>query len=109
MELSTSQYHLLKKLRHTDLVLSSCSDDEKEDVAFLGSMGFVQYTEISDNKNPRMVIQTLVHIRPKGKAEYDAYIRARNRWFIPLFVSIVALLISFIALANDIWPLLSWL
>lgn len=58
MELSTSQYHLLKKLRHTDLVLSSCSDDEKEDVAFLGSMGFVQYTEISDNKNPRMVIQT---------------------------------------------------
>lgn len=109
MELSTSQYHLLKKIRHTDLDLSSCSDDEKEDVTFLGNMGFIQYNEIYDNKNPRIVLQTFVHIRPKGKAEYDAYIRARNRWFVPLFVSIVALLISFAALATDILPLLSQL
>ena len=107
MELSSSQDRLLKRLRYKDLDLSPCSVDEEEDITFLGSMGFIQYAEIYDDKNPRTVLQTFVHIKPKGKAEYDAYIRARNRWFIPLFVSIAALLISFAALATDIWPLLS--
>lgn len=107
MELSTSQYHLLKRLRHTDLDLSLCSTDEVEDISFLANMGLIQYNQICDDKNPRIVLQHFAHIRPKGKAEYDAYIRAKNRWFIPLFISIAALLISFAALATDIWPLLS--
>lgn len=109
MELSTSQYYLLKRLCHADLDLSLCSSDEAEDISFLADMGLIQYNQIYDEKNPRIVLQHFAHIRPKGKAEYDAYIRTRNRWFIPLFVSIAALLISFAALATDIWPLLSWL
>lgn len=109
MELSTSQYHLLKRLRRKDLDLSSCSIDEKEDITFLGRIGLVQYSEICEDDNPRVILQSFAHIRPKGKAEYDAYIRARNRWFIPLFVSIAALFLSIVTLAIELCPLLTCL
>lgn len=95
MEISGSQIKLLKRLYKADIPLSNFSDSEKEDIEYLGKCGFIKYgTEDTDSR----IAQTIVCIQSSGKAEYDSYVRDRRRWYIPVVLSVVAIVISLFAL-----------
>ena len=95
MEISGSQIKLLKRLYKTDILLSDFSDSEKGEIEYLGKRGFIKYSkEDTDSR----IAPTIVCIQSAGKAFYDSYVRDRRRWYIPVVLSIVAIVISLFAL-----------
>lgn len=95
MKISDPQIKLLKRLYKTDVPLSDFSYSEREDIEYLGKQGFIKY--VAEDTGSRTA-PTIVYIRSAGKAEYDSYIRERRRWYIPVVLSIVAIVISLFAL-----------
>lgn len=95
MEISGSQIKLLKRLYKADIPLSDLSISDKEDIAYLGKYGFIKYN--AEDTGSRTV-PTIICIQPAGKAFYDSYIRERRRWYIPVVLSVVAIIISLFAL-----------
>ena len=95
MEISGSQIKLLKRLYKTDILLSDFSDSEKGEIEYLGKRGFIKYSkEDTDSR----ITPTIVCTQSAGKAFYDSYVRDRKRWYIPVVLSIVAIVISLFAL-----------
>lgn len=95
MEISGSQIKLLKRLYKTDIPLSDFSDSEKGEIEYLGKRGFIKYSkEDTDSR----IAPTIVCIQSSGKAFYDSYVRDRRRWYIPVVLSVVAIVISLFAL-----------
>lgn len=95
MEISGSQIKLLKRLYKTDILLSDFSDSEKGEIEYLGKRGFIKYSkEDTDSR----IAPTIACIQSAGKAFYDSYVRDRRRWYIPVVLSIVAIVISLFAL-----------
>lgn len=90
MEISGSQIKLLKRLYKTDIPLSDFSDSEKGEIEYLGKRGF----EDTDSR----ITPTIVCIQSAGKAFYDSYVRDHRRWYIPVILSIIAIVISLFAL-----------
>lgn len=105
MELSNHQYRLLKQLSRKNLKSSELSQKSKKEISFLGKNGYIEYEGIFDNENPIHQTDSYVHITPKGEAEYQAYIRQRNRWLIPLVISLAALIVSIFALYKSSQPI----
>lgn len=95
MEISGSQIKLLKRLYKVDIPLSNFSDPAKKDIEYLGKCGFIKYS--SEDTDSR-IAQTIVCIQSAGKAFYDSYVRDRRRWYIPVILSIIAIVISLFAL-----------
>ena len=95
MDISNNQIKLLRRLYNTDIPLSEFSEADKENISYLGKYGLIKYcAEDIDVIHP----PTIVCIQPSGQAEYDTYIRDRRRWYIPVVLSFVAILISLFAL-----------
>ena len=106
MDLSNSQYKLLKRIRKNKKIdLSSFSESEREDVSYLANNGLVHYESVYDEDKPLKILRTDAVIQPKGKAEYDTYRRVRLRWMIPLVISILALLVSIGAMYKSSQPI----
>lgn len=95
MKISGSQIKILKRLYKTDIPLSNFSVSDKEDIGRLGDCGLIKYR--AENTDSR-IAPTIICILPAGKAEYDSYIRERRRWYIPVVLSLVAIVISLFAL-----------
>ena len=95
MEISGSQIKLLKRLYKVDIPLSNFSDPAKKDIEYLGKCGFIKYS--SEDTDSR-IAPTIVYIQSAGKAFYDSYVRDRRRWYIPVILSIIAIVISLFAL-----------
>lgn len=95
MEISGSQIKLLKRLYKTDIPLSDFSESEKGEIEYLGKLGFIKYSkEDTDSR----IAPNIVCIQSAGKAFYDSYVRDRRRWYIPVVLSVVAIVISLFAL-----------
>lgn len=105
MELSGNQYSLLKKLLKKDYKKSELTPKEKRDAAFLGDNGYIEYKGIFESDNSIHQIDSLIFISPKGEAAYRSYARQRNRWFIPIIISIAALIVSVLALYKSSQPI----
>lgn len=95
MDISDAQIKLLKRLYKTDMPLSDFSVADKENISFLGESGLVRYRQ--EDENARFS-PTIVCIQPSGQAFYDSYIRIRRRWYIPVALSVIAIVISLFAL-----------
>ena len=102
--LSSSQRKLLKRLRKHILKKSQLSDAEWDDIVYLGENGYIRFDAVYEDDTCFRSIDTVVIIKPLGKAVYESYIRTRNRWFIPVAISIAALIISVIALYKTSQP-----
>lgn len=95
MDISDAQIKLLKRLYKTDMPLSDFSDADKKNISYLGESGLVHYRQEGENAR---VSSTTVCIQPSGQAFYDSYIRIRRRWYIPVVLSVIAIVISLFAL-----------
>lgn len=105
MELSTYQYSLLKRLLKHKLKKSELTEKEQEQFSFLGSNGYITYEGIYENENSIHQLDSYIRIAPKGEAAYQTYIRQRNRWAIPMLISLVAVIISIFALYKSSQPI----
>lgn len=95
MDISGSQLKLLKRLYKTDIPLSDFSDADQKNISFLGQSGYIRYRPENEDKR---ISPTIVCIKPSGQAAYDSYIRDRRRWYIPVALSLIAIVISLFAL-----------
>ena len=103
--IAKSHYKLLKKLHKHELKKSQLTESESEDITYLGENGCIRYEGIYENEDSMKQIDTLIILRSKGKAVYETYVRNRRRWLIPVIISIVAAIISIIALYKSSQPL----
>ena len=100
-----SHYKLLKKLHKHKLKKSQLTESELEDINYLGDNGCIRYEGVYENEDYMNQIETLIILKPKGKAIYETYIRNRRRWLIPVIISVAAAMISVIALYKSSQPL----
>lgn len=105
MELSGNQYKLLKRLSKSGIKKSELTPNQQRNIAFLGDNGYIEYKSIFENENSLNQIDSYILIQPKGEAAYRSYIRQRNRWFIPLIISLGALIVSIFALYKSSNPI----
>lgn len=108
-EYAKSQYKLLKQLKRHNLKRSKLADDKWEDIVFLRKEGCIRYEAIYKDDPLSDPIDIIVIIQPKGKAVYDTYIRGKCRWFMPVIISILALIISVFALFKSSKPINTYL
>lgn len=105
MELSNSQYKLLKNALKTECKKSELTAKQQRDAAFLGDNGYIEYKSIFENEHSLRQVDSFIYVSPKGEAIYQSYVRQRNRWLIPLVVSMAALIVSIFALYKSYSPI----
>ena len=103
-EFAHDQYKLLKKLRKRNLKKSELSNSQLDDIDYLGKNGCIRYEEVSENEDYLHPVDTLIILKPQGKAIYETYVRNKRRWLIPVIISICALIISIFALYKSSQP-----
>lgn len=97
-------YKLLKKLWKKNLKKSELSKSQLDDIDYLGKNGCIRYEEVSANEDYLHPVDTLIILKPQGKAVYESYIRTTRRWLIPVIISLFAAIISICALYKSSKP-----
>lgn len=103
-DFASDHYKLLKQLKKEKLKKSQLTKEQIEDIEYLGKNGCISYEEVCENEDPLHITETFIFIKPQGKAIYETYVRNRRRWFIPVIISIAALIISILALYKTSLP-----
>lgn len=105
--IDSKQYKLLTKLKHNDLPADSLSPIESEDCFYLVHCGYV--TPIKDrvmcntpSGSRRLLKTTCYKITPYGRAARYEFKATFYKWWIPVIISILAIVISLAALLVDI-------
>lgn len=101
MHFSSSQKRLLKKIIKKSRLKSELSEKEIRHLSYFGDNGLIRYETLYEDVRTMKEKGTLIHIQPKGEAEYEYCIQERNRWLIPVIISVAALIISIIALISS--------
>lgn len=98
-------YKLLKRLRKRNLKKSELTTEQLDDIEYLGKNGCIRYEEVSKNEDYLHPIDTLIILKPQGKAIYESYVRSTRRWLIPVVISVAAFIISVLALYKSSQPI----
>lgn len=105
--IDSKQYKLLTKLKRNDLSADSLSQIESEDCLYLVQCGYA--TPAKDRVmcntpggSRRLLITTCYKITPSGRAARYEFKATFYKWWIPVVISILAIVISLAALLVDI-------
>lgn len=101
MYFSGSQRRLLRKLKRMPRMKSELMEKELRHLAYFGDNGLIRYETLFENEHSLKEKGTLIHIQPKGEAEYAHIIEERRRWLIPVIISVAALIISICAIVSS--------
>lgn len=101
MYFSRKQKRLLGKIKRMPRLKSELREKELRHLSYFGNNGLIQYETIFESENSMKEKGTLIHIQPKGEAEYAHILEERRRWLIPVVISVAALIISICAIISS--------
>ena len=104
LDLAHEQYKLLKRLRRKNLKMSELTQKQLGNVDYLGKNGCIRYESVFKNEDYLHPVDTLIILKPQGKAIYESYVRTTRRWLIPVIISLFAAIISICALYKSSQP-----
>lgn len=101
MHFSAAQARLLRKIKRSPRLRSSLSKKELLQLSYLDENGLIRYDGIYENEKSIQATDLMVHIKPKGEAEYEYLLSERRKWLIPVLISVAALVISILAIISS--------
>ena len=101
MYFSGNQKRLLGKIKRMPRLKSELKEKELRHLSYFGDNGLIRYETLFENENSMKERVVLIHIQPKGEAEYAHIIEERRRWLIPVIISAAALIISICAIVSS--------
>lgn len=101
MYFSENQKRMLGKIKRMPRLKSELKEKELRHLSYFGDNGLIRYETLFENENSMKERGVLIHIQPKGEAEYAHIIEERRRWLIPVIISAAALIISICAIVSS--------
>lgn len=92
---------LLKKLTKKAFLKSKLKENQLEIIHYFGDNGLIEYESVPDPDAPPFTKDTIIRIKQKGFVEYAHCVEERRRWWLPVIISIAALIVSILALVSS--------